>query len=64
MSVSDAKYDKYPKPGKYLACVKVVDVFGCDMSITVKVDTKAATSPSRSSTTGSKSEAPGDSRSV
>jgi len=35
--VSDAGFDKYPKPGKYTACVKVVDVFGCDTSITVEV---------------------------
>lgn len=28
---------KYPKPGSYTACVKVVDVFGCDTSITVEV---------------------------
>lgn len=27
----------YPKPGKYTACVKVVDVFGCDTSITIEV---------------------------
>ncbi len=39
-TVSDASYDKYPKRGKYTACVKVVDVFGCDTSITVKVDTR------------------------
>ena len=39
-TVSDAKHDKYPKPGKYLACVKVVDVFGCDTSITVELDTR------------------------
>ncbi len=39
-TVSDAKFDKYPKPGVYTACVKVVDVFGCDTSITVKVDTR------------------------
>jgi len=39
-TVSDATYDKYPKPGVYTACVKVVDVFGCDTSITVKVDTR------------------------
>jgi adenine-specific DNA-methyltransferase len=39
-TVSDAKYGKYPKPGIYAACVKVVDVFGCDTSITVKVDTR------------------------
>jgi adenine-specific DNA-methyltransferase len=36
-TVSDAGFDKYPKPGKYMACVKVVDVFGCDTSITVEV---------------------------
>jgi len=42
MIVGDAKYDKYPKPGKYLACVKVVDVFGCDTSITVEVNTREA----------------------
>ncbi len=38
-TVSDAGFDKYPKPGKYMACVKVVDVFGCDTSITVEVKT-------------------------
>jgi DNA modification methylase len=27
----------YPAPGKYTACVKVVDIFGCDTSITVPV---------------------------
>jgi len=27
----------YPKPGKYTACVKVIDTFGCDTSITVEV---------------------------
>jgi len=36
-TVSDAGFDKYPKPGKYTACVKVVDVFGCDTSITAEV---------------------------
>jgi adenine-specific DNA-methyltransferase len=36
-TVSDAGFEKYPKPGKYTACVKVVDVFGCDTSITVEV---------------------------
>ncbi len=36
-TVSDAGFDKYPKPGRYTACVKVVDVFGCDTSITVEV---------------------------
>jgi adenine-specific DNA-methyltransferase len=39
-TVSDAAYDKYQKPGVYTTCVKVVDVFGCDTSITVKVDTR------------------------
>lgn len=28
----------YPKKGKYVACVKVVDIFGCDTSIAVEVD--------------------------
>jgi adenine-specific DNA-methyltransferase len=36
-TTSDAGFKKYPKPGKYTACVKVVDVFGCDTSITVEV---------------------------
>ena len=36
-TVSDAGFDKYPKSGRYTACVKVVDVFGCDTSITVEV---------------------------
>ncbi|HMP83240.1 MAG TPA: site-specific DNA-methyltransferase [Verrucomicrobiota bacterium] len=36
-TVSDAGFDKYPKSGKYTVCVKVVDVFGCDTSITVDV---------------------------
>jgi DNA modification methylase len=35
-TVSEAGH-KYPKPGTYTACVKVVDVFGCDTSITVEV---------------------------
>ncbi|MBE0672444.1 MAG: site-specific DNA-methyltransferase [Anaerolineales bacterium] len=35
-TVSEAGH-KYPKPGSYTACVKVVDVFGCDTSITVEV---------------------------
>jgi len=35
-TVSDANYI-YPKKGKYTACVKVVDTFGCDTSITVEV---------------------------
>lgn len=35
-TVSEAGY-VYPKPGTYTACVKVVDVFGCDTSITVEV---------------------------
>jgi adenine-specific DNA-methyltransferase len=37
-TVSDHEYDKYPKKGKYTACVKVVDIFGCDTSITVEVE--------------------------
>lgn len=27
----------YPKPGVYTACVKVIDTFGCDTSITIEV---------------------------
>jgi hypothetical protein len=37
-TVSDAHYDKYSMRGVYTACVKVVDVFGCDTSVTVKVE--------------------------
>ena len=37
-TVSDAGF-VYEKPGKYTACVKVVDVFGCDTSITVEIET-------------------------
>lgn len=36
-TVSDAGH-VYSKPGKYIACIKVVDVFGCDTSITVEVE--------------------------
>ncbi|HBK80258.1 MAG TPA: site-specific DNA-methyltransferase [Nitrospinae bacterium] len=36
-TVSDQGY-AYPKPGRYTACVKVVDIFGCDTSITVEID--------------------------
>ncbi|MCH7792423.1 MAG: site-specific DNA-methyltransferase, partial [Planctomycetes bacterium] len=35
-TVSEAGHE-YAKAGKYTACVKVVDVFGCDTSITVPV---------------------------
>ncbi len=35
-TVSEAGH-RYAKPGTYTACVKVVDVFGCDTSITVEV---------------------------
>ena len=35
-TVSEQNY-AYPKPGRYLACVKVIDTFGCDTSITVEV---------------------------
>ncbi len=36
-TVSDQDY-VYEKPGKYTACVKVVDTFGCDTSISVPVE--------------------------
>jgi len=29
---------EYKQPGKHLACVKVIDVFGADTSITVEVN--------------------------
>jgi hypothetical protein len=35
-TVSDAGH-AYTKPGQHALCVKVVDVFGCDTSITVEV---------------------------
>ncbi len=35
-TVSDAGY-KYEKAGIHTACVKVIDTFGCDTSITVEV---------------------------
>jgi len=36
-TVSDLHYT-YAKPGKYTACIKVIDVFGADTSITVEVN--------------------------
>jgi hypothetical protein len=38
-TVSNHEYDKYPKKGTYTACAKVVDIFGCDTSITVEIST-------------------------
>lgn len=38
-TVSDAGF-LYPAKGSYTACVKVVDVFGCDTSVTVEVNVK------------------------
>lgn len=35
-TVSDASHE-YPKQGKHTLCIKVVDVFGCDTSITIQV---------------------------
>ena len=37
-TTSDALYDGYPGKGFYRACVKVVDIFGCDTSIVVGVN--------------------------
>jgi adenine-specific DNA-methyltransferase len=37
VTVSEQNY-VYPKKGKYTACVKVVDIFGCDTSISVEVE--------------------------
>lgn len=36
-TVSDAEF-AYANPGRYTACIKVVDVFGCDTSITVEIE--------------------------
>jgi hypothetical protein len=36
-TVSQQRY-QYPEPGRYTACVKVVDIFGCDTSISVEVN--------------------------
>lgn len=36
-TVSDQEFS-YEKPGRYVACVKVVDTFGCDTSITVPIE--------------------------
>ena len=36
-TISDQHY-VYEKPGKYTACIKVVDTFGCDTSITVPIE--------------------------
>ena len=37
VTVSDQQFN-YEKSGDYFACVKVVDTFGCDTSITVKIE--------------------------
>ena len=37
-TVSDAGFS-YENSGKHTACIKVVDVFGCDTSITVEIET-------------------------
>ena len=36
-TISDQNF-VYPTPGKHTACVKVVDTFGCDTSITVPIE--------------------------
>ena len=36
-TTSDALFDGYPKKGVYRACVKVIDIFGCDSSTVVEV---------------------------
>jgi DNA modification methylase len=36
-TISDLHFT-YPKPGKYTACVKVIDVFGADTSISVHIE--------------------------
>ena len=37
LTESRARHE-YAEPGEYLACVRVVDVFGCDTDITVRVE--------------------------
>lgn len=37
LPIVSAQEYSYEKPGKYTACIKVVDTFGCDTSITVPV---------------------------
>ena len=37
LKTTSAAHHKYPGQGEYQACVHVVDVFGCDTEITVKV---------------------------
>jgi len=36
-TTSDAFFDHYPGKGTYTACIKVVDIFGCDTSTVVEV---------------------------
>ena len=36
-TTSDAFFDGYPSKGVYKACIKVVDIFGCDTSTVVEV---------------------------
>jgi len=36
-TTSKANYSKYPDKGVYKACIKVVDIFGCDTSTVVEV---------------------------
>ncbi|NLJ22177.1 MAG: site-specific DNA-methyltransferase, partial [Methanothrix soehngenii] len=36
-TTSDAFFDGYPGKGVYKACIKVVDIFGCDTSTVVEV---------------------------
>ena len=36
-TVSEQSY-VYPAKGSYTACVKVVDIFGCDTSISVRIE--------------------------
>ena len=38
LETTSTAHHEYPAPGKYLACVHVVDVFGCDTEVTVEVE--------------------------
>jgi adenine-specific DNA-methyltransferase len=37
LKLQSEQHHVYPAPGEYTACVKVVDIFGCDTSISVEV---------------------------
>jgi len=38
LKLSSEQRHRYTQPGNYMACVKVIDLFGCDTSISVSVN--------------------------